>query len=126
MNIRFLKYRSLIRPKEQMNEYLSQLMGQLDQIVLKDKALNCTVKGQGSPLNVLGGIPAIVTDYSPLWDTNLGKWTQEAIDNGYRSGVTEEFQIRGLVQDGRITAPGGGSYGSAGIIVNCPIVFRLL
>jgi hypothetical protein len=78
------------------------------------------------PLNVLGGIPTIATDYSPLWDVNLGEWTQEAIDNVYRSRVTEEFQILGLVQDGWITGPGGAPYGSVGMVVNCPIVFRFL
>ncbi|HXV88271.1 MAG TPA: hypothetical protein VD710_04155 [Nitrososphaeraceae archaeon] len=90
------------------------------------QGLNSAIMGEGSPLNVLGGIPTIATDYSPLWDVNLGEWTKEAIDNGYRSRVTEEFQILGLVQDGWITSPGGGPYGSAGIIVNCPIVFRFL
>jgi hypothetical protein len=90
------------------------------------QGLNSAVMGEGSPLNVFGGIPTIATDYSPLWDANLGEWTQQAIDNGYRSRVTEEFQILGLVQDGWITGPGGASYGSVGIIINCPIVFRLL
>jgi hypothetical protein len=90
------------------------------------QGLNSAVMGEGSPLNVFGGIPTIATDYSPLWDANLGEWTQEAIDNGYRSRVTEEFQILGLVQDGWITGPGGAPYGSVGIIINCPIVFRLL
>jgi hypothetical protein len=90
------------------------------------QGLNSAVMGEGSPLNVFGGIPTIATDYSPLWDANLGEWTQEAIDNGYRSRVTEEFQVLGLVQDGWITGPGGSPYGSVGIIINCPIVFRLL
>jgi hypothetical protein len=82
--------------------------------------------GAGGPLNVLGGIPTIATDYSPLWDVNLGEWSQKAIDNGYTSRLIEEFQILGLVQQGWITGPGGGQYGSAGIIVDCPIVFRFL
>ena len=77
-------------------------------------------------MNVLGGIPTVATDYSPLWDLNLGEWTQEAIDRGYRSRLTEEFQILGLVERGFITAPGGGLYGSTGIIINCPIVMRFL
>jgi len=77
-------------------------------------------------LNVLGGIPTIATDYSPLWDLNLGEWTQEAIDRGYRGRMTEEFQILGFVERGFITGPGGEPYGSSGIIINCPIVSRLL
>jgi hypothetical protein len=90
------------------------------------QGLNSALMGEGSPLNVLGGIPTIATDYSPLWDINLGEWTQEAIDNGYRSRVTEEFQILGLVENGWITGPGGAPYGSVGMVVNCPIVFRFL
>jgi hypothetical protein len=90
------------------------------------QGLNSALMGEGSPLNVLGGIPTIATDYSPLWDINLGAWTQEAIDNGYRSRLTEEFAILGFVEDGWITGPGGAEYGSVGMIVNCPIVFRFL
>ena len=91
------------------------------------QGLNTALLGEGrGPLNVLGGIPTVATDYSPLWDVNLGEWTQEAIDNGYRSRVTEEFQILGLVQQGWITGPGGAPYGSIGVVVNCPIVWRFL
>jgi hypothetical protein len=79
-----------------------------------------------SPLNVFGGIPSVALDYSPLWDMNLGEWTNESIDNGYRSRLTEEFQILGFVEDGWITGPGGADYGSVGIIINCPIAFRFL
>jgi len=61
-----------------------------------------------------------------LWDVNLGEWTQTAIDNGYRSRLTEEFAILGFAEKGWITGPGGTQYGSTGIIVNCPIVQRLL
>ena len=77
-------------------------------------------------LNVLGGIPTIATDYSPLWDLNVGSWTQDAIDKGYRARVTEEFQMLGLVQNGWITGPGGAPFGSTGFVVNCPPVYRFL
>ena len=90
------------------------------------QGLNSAVTGEGGPLNVLGGIPTVATDYSPLWDVNLGEWTQLAIDRGYRSRMTEEFQILGMVERGFITGPGGALYGSTGLIVNCPIVHRFL
>ena len=90
------------------------------------QGLNSAISDGRSPLNILGGIPTIATDYSPLWDMNLGEWTQAAIDNGYRSRLTEEFQILGFVEQGWVTGPGGEPYGSIGIIVNCPIVFRFL
>jgi len=83
------------------------------------------VDGRG-PLNVLGGIPTNATDYSPLWDFNLGEWTAEAVTNEYRSRMTDEFQILGMVSRGFLTGPGGKAYGSTGIVVNCPIVQRLL
>lgn len=90
------------------------------------QGLSSAVLGEGGPLNVLGGIPTFATDYSPLWDLNVGEWTQLAIDRNYRSRVTEEFQILGFVQRGFITGPGGAMFGSTGFIVNCPIVHRFL
>jgi hypothetical protein len=78
------------------------------------------------PLNVLGGIPTVATDYSPLWDIQPVVWTQAAITDGYRARVIEEFQILGLVEEGWLTGPGGAPFGTVGIVNNCPIVFRFL
>lgn len=80
--------------------------------------------GVAGPLNVLGGIPTVATDYSPIWDLNVYAWTKAAIDAGYRARNIEEFQILGLAERGFITGPGGGRFGSSGFLVNCPIVFR--
>jgi hypothetical protein len=91
------------------------------------QGLNSALMGEGAgPLNVFGGVPTIALDYSPLWDLNLGVWTEEAIDAGYRSRMIDEFQFLGMVQGGHITGMEGGSFGSTGFIVNCPIVARLL
>ncbi|MCI0569286.1 MAG: hypothetical protein L0Y66_00900 [Myxococcaceae bacterium] len=90
------------------------------------QGFNSALAGEGGPLNVLGGIPTVATDYSPLWDLNLGEWTQDAISKGYRSRLTEEFAILGFAQRGFVTGPGGMPYGSTGIIINCPIVHRFL
>jgi len=90
------------------------------------QGFNSALTGEGSPLNVLGGIPTVATDYSPLWDLNVGQWTPAAITNGYRGRLTEEFQILDLARKGFITGPGGAPYGSSGFVVNCPIVMRLL
>jgi hypothetical protein len=97
-----------------------------DRVNPQRQGFNSALRGEGPPLNVLGGIPTVALDYSPLWDMNLGEWTQEAIDLGYRSRLIEEFQILGMVQRGFVTGPGGEPYGSVGIIINCPIVFRFL
>jgi len=90
------------------------------------QGLNSALSDGASPLNVLGGIPTVATDYSPLWDINPSVWTQEAIDRGYRSRMTEEFAILGLVRRGFLTGLNGKPFGSVGLIVNCPIVFRFL
>jgi hypothetical protein len=90
------------------------------------QGLNSALSDGLSPLNVLGGIPTVATDYSPLWDVNLGVWTQESIDKSYRSRLMEEFQIFDFVEKGFITGPNGGKFGSTGLIVNCPIVWRYL
>lgn len=90
------------------------------------QGINSALLGEGGPLNVLGGIPTVATDYSPLWDMNVGEWTQEAIDRGFRSRLIDEFQILGMAEQGWLTGPGGADYGSTGFIVNCPIVLRFL
>ena len=77
------------------------------------------------PNNVLGGIPTIALDYSPAWDAQFYQWTNDAISQGYRGQMREEFQILTFVQDGLITGPNGGPFGSAGFTINCPIVQRL-
>ena len=77
------------------------------------------------PNNTLGGIPTLALDYSPAWDANLYEWTQDAISNGYRGQLREEFNILTFVQDGLLTGPGGAAFGSAGFSINCPIVIRL-
>jgi hypothetical protein len=83
--------------------------------------------GRGMPLppmHVIGGVPTLALDYSPLWDINLGNWTQNAIDKGYRSRMIDEFQVLRMVELGHITGPMGKPFGSTGIVVNCPIVMR--
>jgi hypothetical protein len=77
------------------------------------------------PNNTLGGIPTIALDYSPAWDAQLYQWTDDAINQGYRGQLREEFQILTFVQDGLITGPGGAAFGSSGFSINCPIVQRL-
>ncbi|GHF56558.1 hypothetical protein HNQ07_003671 [Deinococcus metalli] len=90
------------------------------------QGFNSALSGEGSPLNVLGGIPTVATDYSPLWDLNVYEWTKASIAASYRSRLIEEFQILGLAERGFITGPGGAPFGSSGFIVNCPVVWRFL
>ena len=91
------------------------------------QGFNSVLSGESTePLNVFGGVPTIALDYSPLWDMNLGVWTDEAIENGYRSRMIDEFQILNIAEQGFLTGPEGADFGSSGIIINCPIVMRLL
>jgi len=90
------------------------------------QGLNSAIRDGLAPLQVIGGIPTIALDYSPMWDVNLGEWTKNAIDRGYRARVNDEFQLLNLVRLGHITGPGGARFGSTGIVVNCPIVHRFL
>ncbi len=117
---------SLFSAVERLFGFTNGPVDEFDERNPQRQGFNSALVDGGGPLNVLGGIPTIATDYSPLWDVNLGEWTQEAIDNGYRSRMFEEFAILGMVERGFLTGPGGGPYGSSGIIVNCPIVQRLL
>ncbi len=77
------------------------------------------------PNNTFGGIPTIASDYSPVWDANLYEWTEEAIENGYRGLLTEEFRILKLARDGYITGPNGAPFGSAGPVIVCGVAARL-
>jgi len=96
------------------------------------QGLNSALSDVGSdgkplpPVHVIGGIPTLALDYSPLWDLNLGEWTKVAIDKGYRSRMIDEFQLLEFVRRGFITGPGGKAFGSTGIVVNCPIIMRFL
>jgi len=90
------------------------------------QGLNSALLDKLAPLHVIGGLPTVALDYSPLWDLNLGQWTKRAIRRGYRSRMIDEFQLLNMVRLGHITGPDGKPFGSTGINVNCPIVFRFL
>ena len=92
------------------------------------QGLNSAITDGGGPLNVFGGVPTIAGDYSPMWDLNLWTWTDAALKNHYDSRMTEEFSILRLVQEGHLVGPDpkNKQYGSTGIVVNCPVVKRLL
>ncbi len=89
------------------------------------QGLSADLADGARPNNVLGGIPTIATDYSPVWDAQLFAWTQDAINQQFRGQVREEFQILTFVRDGLITGPGGAKFGSSGFSINCPIAQRL-
>jgi hypothetical protein len=81
--------------------------------------------GSHGPLNVLGGIPTINLDYSPLWRVFPVKWTDDAIARGYRTRMTDAIQIEDAGERGIIESIAGGRPKPVGFIVNCPVVYRI-
>jgi len=60
------------------------------------QGLNSAILGEGNPLNILGAIPTVAFDYSPLWDFNIYQWTNFSIANGIRTRLTGEFEVLGM------------------------------
>jgi hypothetical protein len=81
--------------------------------------------GSHGPLNVLGGIPTINLDYSPMWRLFPVKWTEEAIRKGYRTKMTDAIAIEDAGERGIIESIAGGPPKAVGVVVNCPVVYRI-
>lgn len=83
--------------------------------------------GSHGPLNVLGGIPTINLDYSPIWRLFPIQWTEAAIEAGYRTKLTNAIDIENAGAKGIVEsiAEGGGPPKAVGFLVNCPVVYRI-
>jgi hypothetical protein len=102
-------------------ELVAFVNGQTGAVNPQRQGLNSAVAGDGDPLNVLAWNPS-QGRYSPLWDVHLAQWSAADVAAGTNTRQTDVGTITGLVDHGRITAPGGGAFGASGFIVNCPIV----
>jgi hypothetical protein len=80
--------------------------------------------GRG-PLNVLGGIPTINLDYSPMWRLFPAVWTEEAIKKGVRYRLTSALQAAEMAHRGYIKSLDGGDFRAVGFVVNCPVVYHI-
>ncbi len=89
------------------------------------QGLVSALSGEGGPLNVLGGIPTINLDYSPMWRLFPAVWTDEAIQKGYRYRITSALQMAEMAHRGYIKSLDGGDFRAVGFIVNCPVVYRI-
>ena len=89
------------------------------------QGLVSALSGEGGPLNVLGGIPTINLDYSPMWRLFPAVWTEEAIQKGYRYRITSALQAAEMSHRGFIKSLDGGDFRAVGFIVNCPVVYRI-
>jgi hypothetical protein len=73
------------------------------------------------PLNLLRWNPS-QGRYSPMWDVNLAKWTDQIVAAGENLRQMDVGTAQGLAQQGQLTAPDGGPLTASGFIVNCPII----
>lgn len=89
------------------------------------QGLNSALTDGRGPLNVLGGIPTINLDYSPMWRLFPAVWTDGAIDKGYRYRLTSALQAEEMATRGFIRSLDGGEFRAVGFIVNCPVVHRV-
>jgi hypothetical protein len=92
-------------------------------------ALINALRNGGDLLNVFGDFPTLkdprhADAYSPLWDAQLGQWTQKAIDEGLDKRQIDENVVFNLAatRPDLITGPGGAPYGSVGIVINCAVL----
>jgi hypothetical protein len=81
--------------------------------------------GGHGPLNVLGGIPTINLDYSPIWRLFPVLWTEEAIEKGWRTKLTNAIDIENAGAKGIVVSIAGGPPQAVGFLVNCPVVYRI-
>lgn len=94
---------------------------------LQNPALLESLRLLGDAHNVLGSFPTL-TDmrlrelYSPLWDLNIGVWSDAVVASGENFAQTDANTIRQLAARGHITNPGGGKLGSSNFLVNCPVL----
>lgn len=89
------------------------------------QGVNSALSDGRGPLNVLGGIPTINLDYSPVWRLFPAKWTDEAIAKGYRTRMTDAIHIEDTGAKGFIESLEGGPLKAVGFLVNCPVVYRI-
>jgi hypothetical protein len=93
-----------------------------------------SLRNGGDLLNVFGDFPT-ETDprhaqaYSPLWDAQLGLWTDKAVKAGLNTRQTDEVQVFNLAatRPDLLTGvdPATGQpapYGSVGVDINCAVI----
>lgn len=88
----------------------------------------------GDLLNVFGDFPTLTDPrhaqaYSPLWDAQLGLWSQKAVEQGLNTRQTDEVEVFNLAatRPDLLTGvdPATGEpapYGSVGVDINCAVI----
>jgi hypothetical protein len=92
-------------------------------------ALINALRNGGDLLNVFGDFPTLADPrhadaYSPLWDAQLGQWTQKAINEGFNTRQIDEVVVFNLAatRPDLLTGPGGAPYGAQGVDINCAVI----
>jgi len=85
------------------------------------QGLNSAILDGLDPLNLLRWNPS-QGRYSPIWDVNLARWTDQVVAAGNNLRQTDVGTAQELGQQGQLTAPDGSPLTASGFIVNCPIV----
>jgi hypothetical protein len=92
------------------------------------------LRNGGDLLNVFGDFPTLADPrhadaYSPLWDAQLGLWTQKAIDQGLNTRQIDENVVFNLAatRPDLLTGinPATGQpapYGASGVDINCAVI----
>jgi hypothetical protein len=101
---------------------------------LGNTALINALRRGGDLLNVFGDFPTLADPrhadaYSPLWDAQLGLWTQKAINAGLNTRQIDENQVFNLAatRPDLLTGvdPATGQpapYGADGVNINCAVI----
>lgn len=92
-------------------------------------ALINALRNGGDLLNVFGDFPSEADPrhaqaYSPLWDAQLGQWTDKAIQEGLDTRQIDENVVFNLAatRPDLLTGAGGTPYGAQGIDINCAVI----
>jgi hypothetical protein len=105
-----------------------------DDASLSNTAMINALRHGGDLLNVFGDFPTLADPrhadaYSPLWDAQLGLWTQKAINEGQDTRQIDENTVLNLAADrpdlltGVNPATGQPQpYGSVGVDINCAVI----
>jgi hypothetical protein len=92
------------------------------------------LRNGGDLLNVFGDFPTLTDPrhaqaYSPLWDAQLGLWTDKAVKQGLNTRQTDEVQVFNLAatRPDLLTGinPATGQpapYGASGVDINCAVI----
>ncbi len=96
---------------------------------LENAGLLEAIRNGGDTQNVLGDFPSLsdprhAQAYSPLWDAQVGEWTQEAVDNDLNVLMDDENEILNMAKEHPELLRGQfeENFGATGFVINCPTV----